>query len=41
LGIVACCFGVIFTIPIFSNVVALHYTYYFPLQVAVPAQTVE
>jgi hypothetical protein len=41
LGLVLCCFGLIFTLPIVMNVVALHYTYYFPLQVAVPAQTVE
>ena len=30
LGIIACCVGIIFTFPIFTNVIALHYLYYFP-----------
>lgn len=30
LGLVACCIGVIFTYALSTNVVALHYTYYFP-----------
>ncbi len=30
LGAILCCVGVIFTFPIVTNVVALHYIYYFP-----------
>ena len=30
LGFIACCVGIIFTFPIWTNVIALHYTYYFP-----------
>jgi hypothetical protein len=31
-GFIGCCVGVIFTGPILSNVIALHYLYYFPPQ---------
>jgi hypothetical protein len=30
LGLIACCIGVLFTYPIFTNVIALHYLYFFP-----------
>jgi len=32
LGCIAFCFGAIFTYPIAPNVLALHYTYYFPVE---------
>jgi|GEM_PF-3239967 len=32
LGVFACCIGMVVTYPIAPNVLALHYTYYFPLQ---------